>query len=266
MRFEHHREVLRIYLTCDRLLTVADLRLECASRGISISSKSLRRILNKHLRRVSIVRGLALTPANLRTRQVHAARLLAEPRLMANMFFPDEKLFCLESSVVTTAWKAVPKSHRNRVPQKRHPRRIMVWGGISLTGARAFSLVPYASDGTVTAQSYLNLLSNTVLPLVEAQDLLYQHDNAPSHVAVGPLALLRGSGRYFKPWPPNSPDFSPIEYVWAYMQGMIVDSLASDSDPEGLLLMAFNKVVDSASIREEIWSRAFASLQFAAAI
>ena len=130
-RRERHREVLRIYLTSDRLLTVADLQLECASRGISYSSKSLRRILNKHFRRVSVVRGLALTPANLRARQA------------------------------------------------------------------------------------------------EAQDLLYQHDNAPSHVAVGPLALLRASDRCFEPWPPNSPDFSLIEYVWAYMQGLIGESLRS---------------------------------------
>jgi hypothetical protein len=87
----------------------------------------------------------------------------------------------------------------------------MMSGCIALDGTFTIAKVPYGSDGAVTACTYVELLEEVVLPLLQQHPgLIFQQDNARSHIAAGPMALLAQEGQMPIEWPPNSPDFSPI--------------------------------------------------------
>jgi transposase len=60
------------------------------------------------------------------------------------------------------------------------------------------------------------LLIDTVLPEFVASnvDLVYQHDNAPCHTARSIRAFLAEQNMQVLDWPPQSPDLSPIEWMW----------------------------------------------------
>jgi len=50
-----------------------------------------------------------------------------------------------------------------------------------------------------------------------------QQDNAPPHNTVTNMELISDSvpGGLFAAWPANSPDLSPVENLWAYMQAQL---------------------------------------------
>ena len=108
------------------------------------------------------------------------------------------------------------------VPTKKWQRRVMVWGAVGLQGQHRFYIVPSGADGTVDASVYLNVILRGVLPLLdENPGTMFQQDNARSHIAAGPIRILRATGSLLEPWPANSPDMSPVEFVWARMLGIL---------------------------------------------
>ena len=46
---------------------------------------------------------------------------------------------------------------------------------------------------------------------------IFQHDCAPCHVAKSVTQWLQDNSVKTLPWPGNSPDLSPIEDMWRYM-------------------------------------------------
>ncbi|UYV68874.1 hypothetical protein LAZ67_6001398 [Cordylochernes scorpioides] len=69
-------------------------------------------------------------------------------------------------------------------------------------------------EGTMTAQRYVDdVLRPVTLPyLQEVPNALYQQDNARPHTACISQQALQDV--QMLPWPPYSPDLSPIEHVW----------------------------------------------------
>jgi hypothetical protein len=53
-----------------------------------------------------------------------------------------------------------------------------------------------------------------VVPIVQAQNFVYQQDNATPHRSRIAVECLEGHGVQTLPWPARSPDLSPIEHAW----------------------------------------------------
>ena len=72
-------------------------------------------------------------------------------------------------------------------------------------------------QGKVNADVYVELLRQHVVPFVHARDGIWQQDNAPCHTAKKVKAFLAKSQVEVEQWPPQSPEMSPIENLWAIL-------------------------------------------------
>lgn len=88
---------------------------------------------------------------------------------------------------------------------------VMVWAGIHHAGRTP--LVHVA--GALTGIRYRDeILQPHVIPHINANGGLFQHDNARPHVARVCQEFLQRNQVNTLPWPARSPDLSPIEHLW----------------------------------------------------
>ncbi|UYV60770.1 TIGD4 [Cordylochernes scorpioides] len=128
--------------------------------------------------------------------------------------FSDESRFCLSSdSRRVRVWRRRGERSNPAAIVERttvRQRGIMVWGAIAYD-SRSPSL---RIQGTMTAQRYVDdVLRPVTLPYLQGvPNALYQQDNArPQTARISQQAL---QDVQMLPWPPYSPDLSPIEHVW----------------------------------------------------
>lgn len=103
--------------------------------------------------------------------------------------------------------------------QEQRPLSVMIWGGI---GPRGFRTPLFYFQTHVNSQSYMKtLLDNDVFSEIErifGRTYVWQQDNAPSHTSGYTKGFLSKIIPQYLPWPPKSPDLSPIEQIWAYIK------------------------------------------------
>ena len=125
-------------------------------------------------------------------------------------------------------------------PIPKFPVGIMVASGISVNGPGRLVFV----TGTMNSFSYkqtLEIFKEDIERL--GQNLYFQQDNAPCHVAKKSLEYIRSNfKKVLDFWPPNSPDLSPIEELWS-----IVEQRLSN--------YSFNNTDEMARKLQWIWNR-----------
>lgn len=112
----------------------------------------------------------------------------------------------------------------------KHPPSVMTWGAFSYGGVADLHVFPKGQS--VTKDVYLTLLDDKLANCfaITGAEVL-QQDGAPCHTAHVVKTWLRESEVEVIPdWPPNSPDISPIENLWAIVKGKLREEDTSTVD------------------------------------
>ncbi|UYV77274.1 hypothetical protein LAZ67_15000313 [Cordylochernes scorpioides] len=120
--------------------------------------------------------------------------------------------WCRARSTWMTEWHRVVFSDESRFCLSNDSRPVRVW---RRRGERSNpAAIVERPTGTMTAQQYVDgVLRPVTLPYLQGvPNALYQQDNARPHTARISQQALQYV--HMLPWPPYSPDLSPIEHVW----------------------------------------------------
>lgn len=149
-----------------------------------------------------------------------------------NLLFSDEATFCLNGTVNrhNCRYWSIDNPHWMLETHTQHPQKLNVWAGIF----RNRIIGPFFINGTLTAQRYLDLLRDQVVPSIEEDGQLpaniwLQQDGAPPHYALNVRNFLnetftnRWIGRRgFIEWPPRSPDLNPLDFfLWGHLKSVV---------------------------------------------
>ncbi|UYV65951.1 IRF2BP2 [Cordylochernes scorpioides] len=188
------RRILRQAVAAPQATCTAILQHVQDTLDHSISTRTIsRRLVANGFHSCRPLRRLPLTPPN---RRQHESR------------------FCLSSdSRRVRVWRRRGERSNPAAIVERptvRQRGIMVWGAI----AYDFRSPLLRIQGTMTAQRYVDdVLRPVTLPYLKGvPNALYQQDNARPHTSRISQQALQDV--QMLPWPPYSPDLSPIEHVW----------------------------------------------------
>ncbi|UYV82055.1 hypothetical protein LAZ67_21000606 [Cordylochernes scorpioides] len=181
----------------------------------SISTRTIsRRLVANGLHSCRPLSRLPLTPPNRRQRLEWCRARSTWMTEWHRVVFSDESRFCLSSdSRRVRVWRRRGERSNPAAIVERptvRQRGIMVWGAIAYDSRSPLLRI----QGTMTAQRYFDdVLRPVTLPYLQGvPNALYQQDNARPHTARISQQALQDV--QMLPWPPYSPDLSPIEHVW----------------------------------------------------
>ncbi|UYV66959.1 hypothetical protein LAZ67_4003454 [Cordylochernes scorpioides] len=209
------RRILRQAVAAPQATCTAILQHVQDTLDHSISTRTIsRRLVANGLHSCRPLRRLPLTPPNRRQRLEWCRARSTWMTEWHRVVFSDESRFCLSSdSRRVRVWRRRgERSNPAAIVERPTVRQggIMVWGAIAYDSRSPLLRI----QGTMTAQRYVDdVLRPVTLPYLQGvPNALYQQDNARPHTArISQQAL-----QYVQmlPWPPYSPDLSPIEHVW----------------------------------------------------
>ncbi|UYV68035.1 hypothetical protein LAZ67_5002874, partial [Cordylochernes scorpioides] len=209
------RRILRQAVAAPQTTCTAILQHVQDTLDHSISTRTIsRRLVANGLHSCRPLRRLPLTPPNRRQRLEWCRARSTWMTEWHRVVFSDESRFCLSSdSRRVRVWRRRGERSNPAAIVERptvRQRRIVVWGAIAYDSRSPLLRI----QGTMTAQRYVDdVLRPVTLPYLQGvPNALYQQDNARPHTARISQQALQDV--QMLPWPPYSPDLSPIEHVW----------------------------------------------------
>ncbi|UYV84986.1 hypothetical protein LAZ67_X004178 [Cordylochernes scorpioides] len=209
------RRILRQAVAAPQATCTAILQHVQDTLDHSISTRTIsRRLVANGLHSCRPLRRLPLTPPNRRQRLEWCRARSTWMTEWHRVVFSDESRFCLSSdSRRVRVWRRRGERSNPAAIVERptvRQRGIMVWGAIAYDSRSSLLRI----QGTMTAQRYVDdVLRPVTLPYLQGvPNALYQQDNARPHTARISQQSLQDV--QMLPWPPYSPDLSPIEHVW----------------------------------------------------
>jgi hypothetical protein len=183
-----------------------------------------------------------------------------------NMLIPDEKWLYINNEKYGKLKKGIYLA--DRMDRRRFLRcqqgktKVQVWAGVSLNQG---STIPVLTIGNVKAKHYKKMLADHVEPKFGAKfrdgTMTFQQDNAKIHTCDETRKVIVGLGWQTFKWPPNSCDFSPIEFVWAMMAAEIEKNWHPKNETE--LIRAIGYVwpeVSKPEVLERCFHRAYSNM------
>ena len=107
--------------------------------------------------------------------------------------------------------------------------RFMLWAAIGYNYRSPIVILPIKDENDpkmgwrMTGDKYIELCVNDKFTKeIKKRNLIFMQDGARCHTCKVSMAHLRASGMHLLSfWPPQSPDLSPIENVWALLNEKI---------------------------------------------
>jgi Transposase. len=208
------------------------------STNLSISCRSVRRILKKHqYHPYKVQLHQELQPADYEMRenfcQIMQNKLEREPDVYNCILFTDESTFHNNGFVSGHNFHYYSDVNPHLVTETHRQNRwsLNVWGGLIGT----YIIGPFFFDGNLTGQIFYNFLENNLnellddVPLLIRQNMWIQLDGAPAHFSVNVRELLNvrfperwiGRGAPIG-WPARSPDLTPLDFfLWGYVKTLV---------------------------------------------
>lgn len=206
-------------------------------RDYNISERSVRRVLKRekfHPYKVQLVQELVADDFDRRLQFCEIMRNAfgQNPDFVNNILFSDEATFMLNGYVNRHNCRYWAQKNPNWLIEAhtQRPQKLNVWAGIINDNI----IGPFFVNGTLTMERYLNLLSQNVVPTLQAiypnnNNLWFQHDGAPAHFGVVVRNYLnnvfpnRWIGRRGTiEWPARSPDLNPCDFfLWGYIKDKV---------------------------------------------
>ncbi|UYV84232.1 hypothetical protein LAZ67_X001610 [Cordylochernes scorpioides] len=209
------RRILRQAVAAPQATCTAILQHVQDTLDHSISTRTIsRRLVANSLHSCRPLRRLPLTPPNRRQRLEWCRARSTWMTEWHRVVFSDESRFSLSSdSRRVRVWRRRGERSNPAAIVERptvRQRGIMVWGAIAYDSRSPLLRI----QGTMTAQRYVDdVLRPVTLPYLQGvPNAIYQQDNARPHTARISQQALQDV--QMLPWPPYSPDLSPIEHVW----------------------------------------------------
>ena len=199
--------------------TAADLAESLKERSSTeVSLWTIQRRLYEHqLKKVVKTKKPFVSPANRRKRVEFPRRyrhLTVEQ--WEKVLWSDESPFVIRCQNHQYVWRSPNEKFSPRCLQGtvKHQKKIMVWGCFSWYGVGALHRI----EGILKKGQYRQILIHQMRPSARRRhgnNFIFQHDNDPKHTSNAVKSYLRNQCIKGVPWPPQSPDFNPIENLWS---------------------------------------------------
>ena len=161
------------------------------------------------------------------------------------VLWTDEATFCVSGTGHSRVYR--PRGSDANLPQYtiktvKHPAYLMVWGAFAHGGVGELIFLP--SNVRMNQYNYYELLNLHLEDSFDrsASSVLMQ-DGAPCHTARSVIDWLGDCGvSFINDWPGSSPDFNPIENLWAIIKARL---RGRDTSTLAKLQAAIQEVWDS---------------------
>lgn len=159
--------------------------------------------------------------------------------MWGRVLFTDEKIFRISSNrrgeFIT---RTIDEKYSPHCIQgfSKGGFQVHVWAGIGWRGTSPLIRI----QGTLNAHQYQNQVLQNVREIGNTvagfggrgnqRQWIFQQDNAPAHTARTSRQFLEEENITLLEWPPNSPDLSPIENLWAFVSARVPRTPVHDAD------------------------------------
>ena len=208
------RELIQ-FVRCNPMMSATKIAL---ATGLPVGERTVRRELARnsfHHVRIHLKHVLSVKHKEKRLEfaRKHVTWTLDQWR---KVIFTDEKRFNLMGNdAYVSAWVQNKQNYCQEVASNLK-KGLMIWGAIGPNGGLRLICL----EGKVNAEIYCEMLEDDFFSKVQGElpvNFVWQHDNAPIHVAAKTKEYLSKRTTSVLEWPALSPDLNPIKNIWGLL-------------------------------------------------